>query len=83
MARGFEQECDEDLYAPVAKLNTFRIFVSVATKLGLEINQMDVCGAFLNAKIDEELYLILPEGTDTKYVKLNKSIYIIRNLCVN
>lgn len=75
VARGFEQNCDDDLYAPVAKLNTFRVFVCVATKLGLEINQMDVCGAFLNAHLDEELYLILPEGTDSKYVKLNKSIY--------
>ncbi|CAK1579911.1 unnamed protein product [Parnassius mnemosyne] len=55
--------------------DTFRIFVSVATKLTLNISQMDVCGAFLNAKLDEELYLSLPEETEVKFVKLNKSIY--------
>ncbi|CAG9136603.1 unnamed protein product [Plutella xylostella] len=50
VARGFEQ-CDAmelcDLYAPVAKLSTFRLFVCIATKLNLPIYQMDVTGAFI------------------------------------
>lgn len=79
VARGFEQtQCDSyDLYAPVAKLNTFRIFMNVATKCNMKVGQMDVCGAFLNSKIDDEIYLELPEGVNLqhKYSKLNKSIY--------
>lgn len=49
VARGFEQNDTLDLYeiySPVAKLSTFRLFVSVATKLKLSIHQMDVTGAF-------------------------------------
>jgi Reverse transcriptase (RNA-dependent DNA polymerase). len=55
VARRFERnkECFDvyDLYAPVAKLESFRIFVSVATKLGFRIYQMNVCRAFLNSEI--------------------------------
>lgn len=81
VARGFEQTeslgSSHDLYAPVAQMNTFRTFMSVATKLNLKVNQMDVCGAFLNSKIDDEIYLELPEGAglESKYCKLQKSIY--------
>ena len=65
VARGFEQKDSFDiheLYAPVAKLNTFRVFMSVATKLNLPVYQMDVCSAFLNSKIEEDVYLKLPDG---------------------
>lgn len=41
----------------------------------MQVYQMDVCGAFLNSKLDEELYMSMPEGTDVKLVKLNKSLY--------
>ena len=63
-----------DLCAPVAKLETFRIFVAVATKLGFRIYQIDVC------EIQENVYLQVPEGVElekgqTKYCKLNKAIY--------
>lgn len=81
VARGFEQ-CDImelcDLYAPVAKLSTFRLFVCIAAKLNLPISQMDVTGAFLYGEIDEKVYLELPEGAycgDKNIVKLNKSLY--------
>lgn len=81
VARGFEQSDIMDLweiYAPVANLSTFRLFVSVATKLNLPIYQMDVTGAFLYGDIDETVYLQLPEGAytdDKNIVKLNKSLY--------
>lgn len=81
VARGFEQSdlmglCD--IYAPVAKLSTFRLFVCMAARLNLPINQMDVTGAFLYGNIDETVYLELPEGAycgNRKIVKLNKSLY--------
>uniref|UniRef100_A0A1Y1LCN3 Endonuclease n=1 Tax=Photinus pyralis TaxID=7054 RepID=A0A1Y1LCN3_PHOPY len=79
VAKGFEQVDKNlgELYAPVAKLSTFRVFVTVATKLKLPIYQMDVRSAFLNGEIDEEVYIRLPEGLESNYSvgKLNKSIY--------
>lgn len=80
VARGFEQKCSDifDLYAPVAKLSTFRVFMSVATQLTLTVYQMDVCSAFLNSTLKENVYMRLPEGAYPKsnvICKLNKSIY--------
>lgn len=81
VARGFEQSDVLDsyeIYAPVANLSTFRLFVSVATMLNLPIHQMDVTGAFLYGNIDETVYLQLPEGAysgDKNIVKLNRSLY--------
>lgn len=50
-----------DIYAPVAKLSTIRLFVAVATKLNVPIYQMDVMRAFLNGEIKEEVYVSLPK----------------------
>ncbi|CAF4921435.1 unnamed protein product [Pieris macdunnoughi] len=65
VARGFEQEDVfdyYDIYAPVARLSTFRVFVVIATKLNKPIYQMDVTGAFLYGEITEDVYIRLPEG---------------------
>lgn len=85
VARGFEQDDILDLnecYAPVAKLSTVRLFVTIATKLNLPIIQMDVTGAFLYGEINEKVYVSLPEGAysgDNNIVKLNKSLYGLKN----
>lgn len=85
VARGFEQDnvLDlNDIYAPVAKLSTFRIFVVIATKLGLPIYQMDVTGAFLYGEINGDVYISLPEGAysdNNNIVKLNKSLYGLKS----
>jgi Reverse transcriptase (RNA-dependent DNA polymerase). len=62
------------------QLETCRIFVAVSTKLGFRICQMDVCRAFLNTEIQENVYLQVPEVVElekdqTKFCKLNKAIY--------
>lgn len=73
VARGFEQsDCDLEVYSPVAKLPTFRVFIAVANKLQLPVHQMDVVGAFLHGDIDESVYIKLPSG---ETCKLNKSLY--------
>lgn len=85
VARGFEQQDVLDLnaiYAPVAKLSTFRLFVAVATKLNVPIYQMDVTGAFLYGEIKEDVYLRLPEGAysgNNYIVKLNRALYGLKN----
>lgn len=77
VARGFEQsDTDLEVYSPVAKLPTFRVFIAVANKLQLPVHQMDVVGAFLHGDIDEIVYLKLPNG---KICKLNKSLYGLKS----
>lgn len=82
VARGFEQNDMFNLgeiYAPVAKMSTFRLFIAVATNMNLPIYQMDVTGAFLYGDIDEDVFIKLPEGAysneNERIVKLNKSLY--------
>lgn len=85
VARGFEQQESfdlSDIYAPVAKLSTFRLFVAVATKLNVPIYQMDVTGAFLYGEIKEEVFVSLPKGAysgNNNIVKLKKSLYGLKN----
>lgn len=78
VARGFQQKnVDSDsIYSPVAKLVTLRTFVAICLYCEFEIYQMDVCSAFLNGDIKQEVYIRLPKGFETeKTGKLNKSLY--------
>lgn len=81
VARGFQQESDDntyDIYAPVAKLSTFRVLLVVGLKLGKPIFQMDVKSAFLYGEIKEEVYMCLPgksKNNSSTVCRLNKSIY--------
>jgi hypothetical protein len=59
--------------------------MSIATKLNMQVKQMDVCNAFLNAEIEDDVYLKLPQGmtnhkdyNDNVIYKLNKSLYGLR-----
>ncbi|KAJ8883698.1 hypothetical protein PR048_015552 [Dryococelus australis] len=61
MARGFEKnECNlSEVYSPVAKLATFRIFMVISNNKNRPVHQMDVVGAFLHGDITEVVYLEL------------------------
>lgn len=84
VARGFQQNDDyelHELYAPVAKISTFRLMLAIANKLRLPVHHMDVKSAFLYGDIKEEVYVKLPLGhkdRDCKVGKLNKSLYGLR-----
>ena len=81
--RGFEQVEGTDFgetYAPVSKLTTFRMLISIAARHGWAIDHMDVTTAFLNPKIDcDEVYMSLPPGMDWIDPKLfNRGVRIVR-----
>ena len=61
-----------DKTAPVAKLNSVKLLLSITAINQLELHQMDVKQAFLIPKLKEELYIRMPDG---KVCKLNKTIY--------
>ena len=52
----------EDTFAPVAKLNTIRVLVALATTHKWKIHQLDVKSAFLNGDLKEEVSLVQPKG---------------------
>lgn len=80
VAKGFMQREGfdfEETYAPVARLVTVRTLLAVANFKNLEIQQMDVKSAFLHGKINEDIYMNIPEGfvNDGRVCKLNKALY--------
>jgi hypothetical protein len=70
----------EDTFAPVAKMNTIRLMIALATKNNWQWHQLDVKSTFLNGELKEEVYLVQPEGFVKKgkehlVCKLKKDLY--------
>ena len=71
-----------ETFAPTVKFLTLRVLLALAAHYDLEIEQFDVCTAFLHSPVEEEVYMRQPEGyvkydTDgTPFVcKLQRSLY--------
>ena len=69
-----------EVFAPVAKLDTIRIILSMAAQNGWFIFQMDVKSAFLHGELEEEIYVQQPagfieKGQEEKVYKLKKALY--------
>ncbi|KAI0994703.1 hypothetical protein K3495_g13478 [Podosphaera aphanis] len=87
VVRGFEQEYGTDYFetfASVIRFNTLRILLAKAAADELEIEALDVETAFLNPKLEEEIFMEDPQffqlvhpnvNRDTHHLKLNKSLY--------
>jgi hypothetical protein len=52
----------DETFSPVAMLKSIRIILAIAAYFDYEIWQMDVKIAFLNRNLDEDVYMIQPEG---------------------
>ncbi|GJX74795.1 retrotransposon protein, putative, ty1-copia subclass [Tanacetum coccineum] len=52
----------EEMFSPVADIRAIRILISIAAFYDYEIWQMDVKTAFLNGYLDEDIYMVQPEG---------------------
>ncbi|GJQ99527.1 ribonuclease H-like domain-containing protein [Tanacetum coccineum] len=55
-------ETCQTLLTPVADIRAIRILISIAAYYDYEIWQMDVKTAFLNGYLDEDIYMVQPEG---------------------
>ena len=82
VAKGYEQTYGvdfEETFAPVARLTSLRIVLAIAAKLQLDVQQMDVETAFLNAPLAEEVYIRIPDGVTVapgcNCIRLNKALY--------
>jgi hypothetical protein len=51
-----------EIFSLVAKLNSIRVLMTLATKFDLEIKQMDVKTMFLHGDLEEEIYMKHLEG---------------------
>jgi hypothetical protein len=53
-----------EVFAPTVKWTTLKLGIAMSTILGWEIYQYDIDTAFLEARLDEDLYMRPPEGLD-------------------
>jgi hypothetical protein len=83
VAQGYRQEEGidyDETFAPVARLEAIRMFLAYSAYKGFKVYQMDVKSAFLNGKLQEEVYVQQPPGFEnskfpTHVYKLDKALY--------
>nr|GEU70317.1 retrovirus-related Pol polyprotein from transposon TNT 1-94 [Tanacetum cinerariifolium] len=70
----------DEVFAPVAMIESIRLFLAYASFMGLIMYQMDVKSAFLYGIIEEEVYMCQPLGFEdphfpNKVYKVEKALY--------
>ncbi|CAJ2666495.1 unnamed protein product [Trifolium pratense] len=83
VAKGFTQTYGIDYsetFAPVAKMNTVRVILSLAANYNWNLQQFDVKNAFLHGELEEEIYMDVPPGyrediAANTVCKLKKALY--------
>uniref|UniRef100_A0A2N9GQ49 Reverse transcriptase Ty1/copia-type domain-containing protein n=1 Tax=Fagus sylvatica TaxID=28930 RepID=A0A2N9GQ49_FAGSY len=83
VAKGFTQTYGidyQETFAPVAKINSIRVLLSLAVNSNWPLHQLDVKNAFLNGDLEEEVFMSLPPGFEErlgvdKVCRLRKSLY--------
>jgi hypothetical protein len=83
VAKGYVQRPGidfDEVYAPVARLESVRLLLAVAAQEGWEVHHMDMKSAFLNGDLAEEVYVAQPagfvvKGAEHKVLKLKKALY--------
>ena len=83
VAQGYTQvegiDFDES-FAPVARLESIRILLSIACIMNFKLYQMDVKSAFLNGFLNEEVFVEQPKGFQDPHfpdhvLRLKKALY--------
>ncbi|GJY08735.1 putative ribonuclease H-like domain-containing protein [Tanacetum coccineum] len=87
VAQGYTQEEDIDydkVFAPVAKIEAYRLFLTYASFKDFVVYQMDIKSAFIYGKIEEEVYVCQPPGFEDpdfpdRRGKIDKTLFIRRD----
>ena len=86
VAKGYVQRHGidfDEVFAPVARIETVRFIIALAASNGWEVHHLDVKTAFLHGELKEIVFVSQPEGftekgSEGKVYKLNKALYGLR-----
>ena len=72
-------------FSPVCRLQSIRMVPAIATEMDYEVYMLNVQATFLNAYVEEEVFVIMPPGYERSnesgvplVVKLKKILYSLR-----
>nr|GFB77183.1 retrovirus-related Pol polyprotein from transposon TNT 1-94 [Tanacetum cinerariifolium] len=70
----------DEVFAPVARIEMIRVILALAGSSGWWVHHLDVKSAFLNGRLEEEVYVMHPEGFEKRneasnVYKLSKALY--------
>ncbi len=89
VAKGFRQIKGTNFfetYSPVAKMSTLRIIIAIAAINGLYLHQIDFSTAYINADLEETIYMTPPPNMQLEKgysLRLLKSIYGLKQAGLN
>ena len=82
VVKGFQQQVDDGIYAPVVDFSSIRVACALTWMKGGQVHQMDVSSAFLNGTLEgsEPVYIepptyLGPIFDETTVLKLEKALY--------
>ena len=70
----------DEVFSLVVKHPSIRILLALVAQFGLILEQLDVKTAFLHSELEEEIYMVQPQGykvagKESLVCKLNRSLY--------
>ncbi|MBW0487893.1 hypothetical protein O181_027608 [Austropuccinia psidii MF-1] len=84
-SQGFSHTFGNDYsktFAPTGRLHSLQALIAYSVREGLDFQQLDIRSALLNASLDEDVYLSIPQGLPmcrkSYCLKLKKAIYGLR-----
>ncbi|KAL0427307.1 UNVERIFIED_CONTAM: Retrovirus-related Pol polyprotein from transposon RE2 [Sesamum latifolium] len=84
VVKGYSQQPGVDftkIFAPVARMETIRIVLSISPQVGFPVYQLNVKSIFINGELGEEVYMEQPTGyivtirKEEKVYRLRKALY--------
>jgi hypothetical protein len=86
IAKGYVQRAGVDIdevFAPIARMESVRLMLALAAHQGWEVNHMDVKSAFLNGELKEKVYIAQPpgfiiKGAEKKVLRMRKALYDLK-----
>ena len=83
VVQGFSQQEGIDFtetYAPTVQYRSIKLLLAIAAQDDLEIKQIDFDTAFLNAELQEDIYMKIPEGYDASSLPIGTVLKLIKAL---
>ena len=83
VAKGFSQRAGfdyDETYSPVLQYKSLRLLLIVSAALNYELRQLDVKTAFLNAHMQQDVWMLQPEGFEEQGKKAEWLCKLLRTL---